>query len=83
MGVGAVMGFSKDLSVTALLDDGFLPWFSTTELSYTILACVHTFIQGGLYVHTLFGVNHGYMDLSEREGVFRINENHLLEFKVL
>lgn len=67
-------GFSKDLSVIAFLDAGFLQWFSMKELPYTILASAHTFIQGGLvYIHFIWGEPGVYMDHGEWEGVFRVS----------
>jgi hypothetical protein len=47
------------------------------QLPQTILACVRTFIRDGLVHIHFIGVNRGYMDFGEYEGIFRVNENYL------
>jgi len=54
------------------------------QLSETILVCMHTFLWCGLEcLHFIWGGPGVSMDLGEWEGVFRVNGNHWLEFKVL
>lgn len=49
-----------------------------------ILACVYTFIQGGLVrIYFIKGGKGLCVNLGEWEGVFRVSENYRLEFKVL
>jgi hypothetical protein len=47
------------------------------------LACVHIFIWDGLCIHFTQGEPGINMDLGQWKGVFRVNENVWLEFKVL
>jgi hypothetical protein len=52
-GGGGWVELSKDLSVTALLDDGFLQWFSVKELSHNLSSCAYLY-SGWTCMHALY-----------------------------
>ena len=81
---GTEKAFPEDLRVSALSDQGILQQSSVRQLSLMILACAHTFIQCGLvHIYFIKGGKGLYMNFGEWEGVFKVSENHWLEFKAL
>ena len=72
------------LSVTALYGKWLLQLSSMKQLSYIILACTLVFNIGRhVCIYFIQSVPGVYIDLGKWEGIFMVNKNHWLEFKVL